>query len=135
MVRDLESACQFLHSKEGVTQGGTLAMILYGIGILPLISELCAWHPQVTQPWYAYYSGTGGTFDVLHEHMRDMLARGPLRGYLPEPTKSILVISLRKSSERMHTSGGWGYVWSPEAATPAASLVTMSQRRGGWHRR
>ena len=30
----------FLHSKEGVTQGGLLAMIAYGIGVLPLIRDL-----------------------------------------------------------------------------------------------
>ena len=37
----------FLHSKEGVTQGDPLAMIAYGIGVLPLIRELRNAHPWV----------------------------------------------------------------------------------------
>ena len=40
-----------LHSKEGVTQGGSLAMITYGIGVLPLIRELRDTHTRVTQTW------------------------------------------------------------------------------------
>ena len=35
----------FLHSKEGMTQGDPLAMIAYGIGVLPLIRELQDAHP------------------------------------------------------------------------------------------
>ena len=42
----------FLHSKEGVTQGDPLAMIVYDIGSLPLIREMRNDHPRVTQPWY-----------------------------------------------------------------------------------
>ena len=40
----------FFHSKEGVTQGDTLAMIAYGPVILPLIQEIRTYHPGVTQP-------------------------------------------------------------------------------------
>ena len=36
----------FLQSKEGVTQGDTLSMITYGIGVLPLIWELRKAHPM-----------------------------------------------------------------------------------------
>ena len=42
---------QFLHSKEGVTQGDPLTMIAYGIGVLPLVRELRGDHPGVTHPW------------------------------------------------------------------------------------
>ena len=47
----------FLHSKEGVTHGYPLAMIAYGIRVLPLIRVLRSDHPQVYQPWYADDAG------------------------------------------------------------------------------
>ena len=71
----------FLYSKEGVTQGDPLAMITYGIGVLPLIRELPNAHPRVTQPWYADDVGAVGTFQQIKEHFRDLQARGPARGY------------------------------------------------------
>ena len=37
----------FLHSREGVTQGDTLAMSAYRIGVLPLIKLLKETHPEV----------------------------------------------------------------------------------------
>ena len=71
---------QFLHSKEGVTQGDPLAMIAYGTGVLPLIRELGNAHPRVTQSWYAEDVAAGGTFQQVQEHFRYLQARGPARG-------------------------------------------------------
>ena len=61
VVRNTEDGSgHFLHSKEGMTQGDPLAMIAYGIGVLPLIRVLKKDHPQVSQPWYADDEGAGG---------------------------------------------------------------------------
>ena len=61
MVCDIEDGSgHFLHIKEGVTQGGPLFMIIYDIGVLPLVRELQETHPLVTQPWYADDAGSGG---------------------------------------------------------------------------
>ena len=76
-------------------QGYPLDMIAYGIGILLIICELCNVHPQVTQPWYADNTGKGGESDTLQEHMQEFLVRVSPQGYLPGPTKSILVVSLQ----------------------------------------
>ena len=93
VVRDIgDGSGHFLHSKEGVTQGDPLAMIAYGIGVLPLIRELWNAHPWVTQPWYADDAGAGGKFTNIMEHLRDLQARVPARGYYPDPTKRILVV-------------------------------------------
>ena len=95
MVRDTGyGSGHFLHSKEGVTQGDPLAMIEYGIGILPLIRELQNAHPRVTQSWYDDDAGAGGTFQQVQEHFRYLQARVPAQGYYPELTKSILVVAL-----------------------------------------
>ena len=94
MVRDIgDGSVHFLHSKEGLTQGDPLAMIADGIGVLPLIRELREAHPRVTQPWYADDAGACGTFAEVQAHFQDLQVRGPARGYYPEPTKSILVVT------------------------------------------
>ena len=101
----------FLQRKEGVTQGAPLAMIAYGIGVLPLIRELREAHPRVTQPWYADNAGAGGTFIDVQAQFQDLQARGPALGYYPEPTKSILVMSpenVARSEEHFRgLASGW----------------------------
>ena len=54
LVRGNKQGSGFLvHSKEGVTQGDPLAMVSYGVGILPLIRHLKAKAPTLHQSWYA----------------------------------------------------------------------------------
>ena len=89
----MDGSGHFLHSKEGVTQGDPLAMIAYGISVLPLIRVLRRDHSQVTQPWYADDAGAGGNFEAVMAHFRDLQLKGPARGYFPELTKSILVVA------------------------------------------
>ena len=72
-----------------------MAMISYDTSILPLIREICTAHPRVTQPWYAEIAVVEGTLDAFQDHMRYLLVRGHQWGYLPEPTKSILIVSPR----------------------------------------
>ena len=86
---------RFLHNKEGVTQRDPLAMVAYGLGVLPLICYLHKAHPRVTQPWYSDGSGAGGTFANIQRHLDYLMVQGPPRGYFPEPTKSIVVVSHR----------------------------------------
>ena len=44
---------EIILSQEGVTQGDPLAMVLYGIALLPLVEALRKEFPDVLQPWYA----------------------------------------------------------------------------------
>ena len=82
MVRDMgDGSGHFLHNKEGLNQGEPLAMIAYGIRVLPLIRDIWGAHPRVTQPWYADGVGEGGKLTNIMEHLRDLQARGPARGY------------------------------------------------------
>ena len=70
-----------LHSREGVTQGGPLAMITYRIRILPLIKNLKQAIPDVTQPWYADNAGALGTFTRLENYFDSLTHQGPGQGY------------------------------------------------------
>ena len=67
-------------------------MIAYGIGVLPLIRDIREAHTRVTHPWCADYVKVWVTCERILDHFQDIQARGPPRGYLPEPTKSISVL-------------------------------------------
>ena len=96
VVRDIgDGSGHFFHSKEGVTQGDPLAMIAYGIGVLPLIQELREAHPRVTQPWYADDAGAVGTFADVQAHFQDLQVRGPARATFPGVTTKILLVGSR----------------------------------------
>ena len=80
-------------SKERVNQRYPLAMITYGLGILPLIQDLRTAHPRVTKPWYANDAGAGGNFAGICQNLYYWMVQVPPRGYFLETTKSILAVS------------------------------------------
>ena len=94
-LTELNGMASFLHSKEGVMQGGPLAMIAYRIGILPLIKNLKREIPDVTQPWYDDGDGSLGKFARLETYFHLLTRQGPGRGYYPKPSKSLLTIHLK----------------------------------------
>jgi hypothetical protein len=90
----------FIFSKEGVTQGDPLSMFAYRIlGILPLIRQVKADFPQVEQPWYADDAGAGAKFDEIERFFWRLCKIGPLFGYYPGPTKSILIVQQHNLEE------------------------------------
>ena len=95
-MHDTDGLGHFLHRKEGVTQGDTLEIITYGIGILPITREIRAAHHIVMQTWYDDVTGAGGNFADIWAHLEDLMVHGTLLGYLPSTTKSILVVSPNK---------------------------------------
>ena len=77
-----------LWSKEGVTQGDPMAMMLYGIAILPLAQMLKKEYPSVLQPWYADDSAMMGPHALNAKVVKLLVEKGPCFGYYPEPEKS-----------------------------------------------
>ena len=53
-------------SKEGVTQGDPLSMVLYGITVVPLAEELRAADPGILSPFYADNAVFDSWNDVVH---------------------------------------------------------------------
>ena len=68
VLQNGNGTASFLHSKVGVTQGGTLSVIEYGIGILPLIKNLKRKIPDVAQLWYADDTGYLGRFTRIETY-------------------------------------------------------------------
>ena len=66
-------------------------MVLYGITLVPLAEELRAADPGLLSPFYA----EDAAFDGLEGHsaqlLKMLMKRGPDRGYLPEPSKSLFI--------------------------------------------
>ena len=93
VIRNGAATGHFLYSKEGVTQEYTLVMTAYGIGVLSLIRELQEAHPKVSKPWYADDAGMVRTSPHILSHPDAIMVRGIHKGFIPEPTNIILVIS------------------------------------------
>ena len=80
-----------MQSQDGVSQGDPLAMLLYGLAILPLIRVLKKTE-NWTQNWYADDSACCATFENLLKWFNLLIATGPKFGYFAEPDKSFLVV-------------------------------------------
>mgnify|MGYP006186617991 CR=1 FL=1 len=79
---------QFLLSKEGVTQGCPLGMILYGVSLLSLAEDLRESQPGLLQPWYADDFSIYGRASQVASLFNRLCAKGPSVGYFPAPAKS-----------------------------------------------
>ena len=78
-----------IFSSEGTTQDDPLAMAMYTIGTLPLISHLTG---LVKQCWYADDSAAGGKLSKLKQWWDLLSSVGPRYGYFPNATKTILIV-------------------------------------------
>ena len=82
---------ELLFSSEGTTQGDPLAMLFYGVSLMPLIESLKD-RDKYFQLWYADDSGAPGALENLVEWLSTLTENGPKYGYYPEPSKSYLIV-------------------------------------------
>ena len=94
VFRNRDGMSSFLHSKEGVTQGYPLAIILYGINILPLIKNLKREIPDVTKHWYVDDTKALYIIERIETYFELLTRQGPGRGYYPETSKSVWIVHL-----------------------------------------
>ncbi|KAI2498783.1 hypothetical protein MHU86_15686 [Fragilaria crotonensis] len=79
LMRRRGGDCEIILSREGVTQGDPLSMVLYGLALSPLAETLRARVPTVAQPWYADDAAMAGPVDGIAEAQRLLLELGPRR--------------------------------------------------------
>ena len=78
-------------SLEGTTQGDPLGMVMYAIGVLPLIKHLDSIKTQ--QVWYADDSAAGGgDLEDLKRWWDELCDLGPRFGYFPNSIKTRLLV-------------------------------------------
>ena len=82
-----------LSSDEGVTQGDPLAMVMYGLALLPLIRKLdLGTSVDWVQSWYADDGQAVGKLHKLREWWDMLVEEGPKYGYYPQAGKTWLVV-------------------------------------------
>ena len=69
-----------------------LAVVAYGVGVIPLIKWLNEAYPDVKYPWYAGNEGELGTYDKIELYFNFLKRFGPGRGYYPDPSKIVLIV-------------------------------------------
>ena len=78
-----------LHSQEGTTQGDPVAMAMYALGTLPLISKL---HEITKQVWYADDAAAGGKLLQLRKWWDKLVSNDPAYGYFPNAKKTWIIV-------------------------------------------
>ena len=102
-IQVVRGAEEHVLSREGVTQGDPLSMLMYAVAILPLIQALED-RNRWFQNWYADDSACAAKLQRLREWFDKMLEIGPEFGYYPEPKKNL------PSDECREQGGGNGTV-------------------------
>ena len=77
--------------KEGVAQGCVLAMLIYGINLMPLCEELAEKFPEVLELWFADDEANVGSARLNAQVLAYLVEHGPKYGYDPKPEKSFHV--------------------------------------------
>ena len=86
-------------SREVLTQGNPLSMVLYGITLVPLAEELQAADPGLLYPFYADDAAFDGLAWRSAQLLKLLMRRGPDRGYLPAPAKSLFILDTQGQEE------------------------------------
>ena len=124
LVQDGNAVNNRLLSKEGVTQGDPLSMMLYAVAVLPLIRSLRA-PGKWTQNWYADDSSCVADLPSLKAWFDELLCKCPDYGYHPEPSKWFLLLVLQMFKRHRHCSEILGLGLFPVVVFWVDTLVNL----------
>ena len=87
--------------QEGVTQGESLLMVLYGITLDPLAEELRAADSGLLYPFYADDTAFESLAQKSAHFLKMLTERGMDRGYLPEPANPFFILDIPGQEEAL----------------------------------
>ena len=90
-------------SKEGTTQGDTLAMDFYSCGTNPILMSLRERIPEVSQAWLADDATSAGHLKDLKKWWDLIIEEGIKYGYYVKPSKSWIVLKKTKCCQNVRT--------------------------------
>ena len=93
-LRNGNGTASFLHSGEGVKQGGATSYGRLRYMHPPSDKNLKAEFPDIIQSWYADNSVALGTFARFKSYFNLLTRHGPVRGYFPKPSKIFLIVHM-----------------------------------------
>ena len=91
LLRQLGDPPVTILSRDGVTQGDPLLMVLYWITPLSLANELRAADSGLLSLFYADDAVFDGLSQRSAQLLKLLMERGPDQGYFPEPDKSLFI--------------------------------------------
>ena len=103
----LRGSDECLFSKEGVTQGDPLSMLIYAVALLSLVKSLKVKENRL-QTWYADDSTCIGNIKEVRSWYDQLAEQGPAYGYFPEPKKSCLIVTPQFEDEARIVFGDLG---------------------------
>ena len=74
-------------------------MVLYGITLVPFAEELREADPGLLSPFYTDDAAFDGLARQSAQLLKLLMKRGPDRGYLPDPYKSLFISDTRGQEE------------------------------------
>ena len=78
-------------SQDWLTWVDSLLMVLYGVTLVPLVEELGVEYLRLIFPFYADNTTFDGSSRQSAQLLNLLMERGPDRGYLPKPAKSLFI--------------------------------------------
>ena len=78
-------------SREGVTQGDPLSMVLYGITLIPLAEDLRDEYPTILYPFNAKDAAFNGSARRSAAQLHLLIDWGTDRGYFLKPSKLLFI--------------------------------------------
>ena len=125
-----------ISSREGTTQGDPLGMAIYALAITPLLNLMIASIGNQYNKMAAFADdvSAAGKLPALRKWWDELIRIGPMYGYLPQPTKSWLIVKTDKEEEARECFEGTGIQITVEGERHLGAVIGSEEYKEGYVR-